>query len=233
MTSQENLIIQGQDRYVEEKINLGSGGYKDFYITFAQGNTKLIQTFGSANTVLELYSASGTLLKSNDDGGYSNNGFLTYYFTANVQYKLRVKFKSTSTYGNTKLAITPACGAPKQGLSAITTYDDIRTAEGTSATWLTYAQPYYTRVLVFKPTVSGDYKFEIESEFDTYLYVIDPSSTASLVYNVNYNDNSGEGNNPLMTTYLTANVPYLVIYSAYNPASLTEDLDLTLRISKQ
>ena len=233
LTSEDDLIISSSTRYTEKILNLGSGGYKDFNITFNQGKTKLIQTFGNKDTVLELYSSSGTLLKSNDDGGYNNNGFLAYYFTSNTQYKLRVKFYNSSLYGTTKLAITPACGAPKQGLSAITTYDDIRSAEGTSATWLTYAQPYYTRVLVFNPTVSGDYKFEIESEFDTYLYVIDPRSTTSLVYNVNYNDDSGEGNNPLMTTYLTANVPYLVIYSAYNPASLTEDLDLTLRISKQ
>ena len=233
LTTQETISISGSARYTEKLINLGSGGYKDFHITFAKSGTKLIQTFGSKDTKIELYSASGTLLTSNDDGGYGLNALLAYYCSANTVYVVRVKFWSSSVYGNTKLAITPAFGARKTDISSITQYEDIYAVEGyTGFTWNTYAQPNYTRVITFKAPSSGNYTFEIESEFDTYVYVIDPRSSSAIVYNVNYNDDSGEDMNPLLTTYLTADVPYLIIYSAFNPSSLSETTDLTLHITK-
>ncbi len=71
-----------------------------------------------------------------------------------------------------------------------------------------------------------------EREFDTYIYVIDPRSSKLVKTNVNYNDDSGEGMNPLLTTTLEANVPYLIIYSAFNPNSLTSTQDLTVKINK-
>ena len=158
---------------------------------------------------------------------------LAYYCSANTEYVVRVKFWSSSVYGNTKLAITPAFGARKTDISSITQYEDIYAVEGyTGFTWNTYAQPNYTRVITFKAPSSGNYTFEIESEFDTYVYVIDPRSSSAIVYNVNYNDDSGEDMNPLLTTYLTADVPYLIIYSAFNPSSLSETTDLTLHITK-
>ena len=91
----------------------------------------------------------------------------------------------------------------------------------------------YDCTMVFRYIVptSGDYTFTITSDFDTYMYVIDPRSSELLVLNVNYNDDSGEGMNPLITTHLDAGVPYLIIFSAYNPHSVPESGDTTLTIS--
>lgn len=233
LTVNKNLSIASYDRYTESQVKLDKGGYCDYTVTFSKNGTKLIQTFGTKDTKIELYSSSGTLLASDDDDGYSLNSLISYYCSTNVEYKIRVKFYSSSVYGETKLAITPAYGARKTDISSITKYEDIYAVEGyTGFTWNTYAQPNYTRVITFKAPSSGNYKFEIESEFDTYVYVIDPRSSSVIVYNVNYNDDSGEGMNPLLTTYLDANVPYLIIYSAYNPGSLAETTDLTLHITK-
>jgi hypothetical protein len=38
--------------------------------------------------------------------------------------------------------------------------------------------------------------------------------------------------NPLLTKKLEAGIPYLVIYSAFNPSSLSETKDLTVKIYK-
>lgn len=234
LTTKEELTIYGHARYTEKIIHLGAGGYKDFSVTFRQSGTQLIQTFGDKDTVIELYSSSDSLLTRNDDGGYKLNGLLTYYFQAGVKYKIRVRLFGSSTYGDTKLAITPACGVRKTDKTSITNYEDIYAVENyTAYNWGTYAEPNYTRVITYKTASSGSYNFEIESNFDTYIYVIDPRSNTAITENVNYNDDGGEGLNPSLTTHLNADVPYLIIYCAYNPSTLTETMDLTLKIRKQ
>lgn len=67
---------------------------------------------------------------------------------------------------------------------------------------------------------------------DTYMYVIDPRSSSELVSGNNFNDDSGTGLNPLITTNLTAGVQYLIIYSMYNPNSLTGEVGFGLVINK-
>ena len=233
LTVNKNLNITASNRYTESQVKLDKGGYCDYTVTFATSGYKLIQTFGTRDTKIELYSASGTLLTNNDDGGYSLNSLIKYYCSANTEYTIRVKFWSSSTYGETKLAITPAYGALNSDSSDLTTYEDIYAITTyTGYTWGTYAQKNYVRVITYTPPSSGSYTFTIESEFDTYIYVIDPRSSELVKINVNYNDDSGEGMNPLLTTTLEANVPYLIIYSAYNPNSLTETQNLTVKINK-
>lgn len=234
LTVNKNLTISASNRYTESQVKLDKNRYCDYTVTFSKSGTKLIQTFGTKDTIIELYSSSGTLLASDDDDGYSLNSLISYYCSANVKYKIRVKFYNADVYGETKLTITPAYGAHKTNISSITKYEDIYAVEGyTGFTFNTYAQPNYTRVITYKAPTSGNYIFEIESDFDTYIYVIDPRSSSLIVYNVNYNDDSGEGSNPLMTTYLDANIPYLIVYSAYNPSSLSATTDLRLHITKK
>lgn len=229
----QTINIPASNRYTEKIVNLQPGQYIEYKVTFATSGTKLIQSFGNKDARIYVYNSSGTLLTSDDDSGYSLNALLSYYFSKNVEYTIKVQFYNSNVSGQIKLAITPAYGVYNSEASSITRYEDIHTVEGcTGYTWNTYAQPNYTRVITFKAPTSGNYKIEIESEFDTYVYVIDPRSNSAIVYNVNYNDDSGEGMNPLLTTYLEANIPYLIIYSAYNPSSLAETTDLTLHITK-
>lgn len=75
------------------------------------------------------------------------------------------------------------------------------------------------------------YTATIISDFDTFVYVIDPTSTDILVAGVNYDDDSGSGLNPLLTSYLLTGTPYLIVFSAYSPLELTETKSLTLRIA--
>ena len=194
----------------------------------------MIQTFGTKDTVIEVYASDGALVAVNDDGGYKLNSLLNLYVSENTVYTVRVKFYSSSTYGEIKLAVAPAHGELSNGVAALDDYEDIYAAKNyTGFTWLAYAYPGQVSAITFTAPTSGVYSFTIESDFDTYIYVIDPRSTDGIVNNTHYNDNSGEGNNPLLTVELTAGIPYLIVYSAKNPGALAEIKNLTVQIYKE
>ena len=191
----------------------------------------MIQTFGTKDTKIEIYSANGTLLTSDDDSGYGLNALKSYYFAANTRYRIRVKFYSGSVYGTTKLAITPSNG--QYSTSTLSSYEGIYSISGrTSFSSKLYAEPNSTKIMTFTPSSAGSYTFKIDSSADTYIYVIDPRTNTTLIRGQHYDDDSGEGLNTLLTTNLTAGIPYLIIYSTYNPGSLTSRVDLTLAVKK-
>lgn len=130
--------------------------------------------------------------------------------------------------------MTPAFGALNSDVDLLETYEDIYSIESyTSFNWNTFAQPGYTRVITFTPPSDGTYKFEITSEFDTYIYVLDPRSYEMIEKGIDDDDDDdGDVLNALLEIELEEDVPYLIIYSAYNPNSLSEQKDLTLKISK-
>ena len=79
---------------------------------------------------------------------------------------------------------------------------------------------------------SGSYRFAIESDFDTYIYVFDPRSARLMVNNTDYQDDYEDNYNPALEKELNAGVPYYVIVSAYNPGSITEISHLDLVITR-
>ncbi len=225
LSTQEILpTIFGSTRYMEKVFNLSAGGYKDFYVTFGTSGNKVLQTFGTKDTKLELYSASGALLASDDDDGYSSNALLSYNFTAGVQYKIRVKFYSTQQSGTTKLAIVPA--------PSVNSYEDIYDLNDYTMglTW-NFSQNN-VRLLTYTYSTTRDLTMHVDSEVDTYLYIIDPRSTdvirsasidspdSTKGYNNLYNDDIDGANdrNSQITKTFEAGVPYLVMVSAYNPS---------------
>lgn len=233
LTIHKDLETLPNNKYTEYLLKLDKKGYCDFTVTFAASGSKLIQTFGTKDTVIELYDYDGTLLASNDDGGYNRNAFIQHTFWVKREYTIRVKFYKDSIYGTTKLSIIPAYGALNSNSTKLSTYEDIYAIKNsTNFTWNSFAEQNYTRVITYTPPSTGKYTFEIQSDFDTYIYVIDPRSTSTIVKNVNYNDDDGEGLNPLLTTSLSADIPYLIIYSAFNPKLLTQKSDLTVKIRK-
>lgn len=219
-------------RYLERLCYIPCGEYEEYTVTFATAGSKTIQTFGEYDTKLELYSASGTLLASNDDSGYSLNALIRYYTSANTTYVIRVKFYSSSKFGETQLAITPAYGALSSDVTILSSYEDIYSINTTTYTWTSFAEQNYTRMVRFIPSSNGTYTFELSSTFDNYIYVIDPRYARVQVVNVDYNDDGGSGLNAKLSKYLFSGVPYLVIYSAYNPGNANTTGELILTISK-
>lgn len=225
----ETVSISASQRYYEDKVTIGKGEYKDYYITFKSSGTKVFQTFGSKDAYLYLYDSNGNLITSNDDGGYSLNALIRYYCSANVQYKVRVKFFSSAQSGEIKLAITPSYGALKSDSSALNTYEDIYNTSSSNFTFNTFSTKGYVRLFTYTPAEKAYYTVETEGDIDTYIYLIDPRSTY-LLSSSDYNDDSGEVLNASLNKELAANIPYLIVYTRY---SLTgADSSFSLRIYK-
>lgn len=74
----------------------------------------------------------------------------------------------------------------------------------------------YTSIFILTVPTTGSYTLEIESDLDTFMYIIDPRLTGILVSNNGYNDDSGPGYNPSITRNLQKSTKYLVIVSGYN-----------------
>lgn len=231
---QANTSLSKAQRYTEKKITLTPGCYFDLYVTFNATGSKLIQTFGTKDTIIEMYSATGELLVEADkvdDNGFRFNALVRYYTYANTQYKIRIRLYDENSSGTVKIAITPARGVYDYWDEIYETYEDILNfGERTSLRWDAYCELNYTSIITFTPSKTGLYTFAITSEVDTYLYVIDPRSSDLIAFGTDYDDDSGSGTDPLLTRTLEAGIPYLVIYSGYNIANENYVGDLMLNI---
>ena len=230
LTINRTLNIGASTRYTENRVKLDKGSYCDYNINFAQGGTKLIQTFGTKDTYLELYASNGTKIlgkADTDDKGYSTNSLISYNFSADTDYKIRVRYYQSSTYGITKLSIIPTYQYQD--------YEDIYSlVDYTRGLTWSFAQNN-VKVMTYKYTSQQDLTMHVSSEVDTYLYIINPRSTdlvraASIVspnttkdFDCLYNDdiNGSMDRNSQITKTFNSNIPYLVIVSAYNPSLST------------
>lgn len=214
--------------------SLQPGQYMDYRVTFASTSRRIVQTFGTEDTYIYVYDSTGALVSSNDDGGYSSNSFINYYFNKDQQYTIRVKFYSADEAGKFKLSITPATIMVESSYTSLTSYEAIYSIDNvTSVNMSVSLYPNNTTILTFTPPVTGDYTFTIASNLDTYIYVIDPRSTEAVIRNGDFNDDDGDGQNPLLTKRLTAGVPYYIIVSTYNPGTMTSPTQVTLLVSKE
>jgi hypothetical protein len=222
---QDTLTFYSYNRIVERSVTLAPGQYIDYYITFQTAGAKIFQTFGSKDAYLELYNSSGTKLagdSTTDDAGYAMNAWRQYYCSANVQYRVRIRFWSSAQSGTIRLMVSQTNGwtnTSLQNYEAIWTYG---TGTINASTNLNY-----TNYMIFTPPSTKNYTFKTDrysadiGYIDTYLYIIDPRSaslTSAMEDGNTYNDDGGGNLQAKITTKLTAGVPYLIVVSAYNPS---------------
>ena len=156
-----------------------------------------------------------------------------YYCTAGTTYKVRVSFFSSSRAGEFMFAVTPANGVLNSGSSTLSSYEDIWAVTGyTGYTFNTWTVLNQTKFLTFTAPSSGEYTFEITSEYDTYIYVIDPRSFSMWKDDRDFNDDDGEGLNPKIVRELETGVPYLVVYSSYNIQNSSAIGNISVHIGK-
>lgn len=211
-------------RYVERSLFLAPYEKKDYIISFSTFGDKVFQTFGQKNMQLTLLDSDGEEVALDNGGGFKQNAFFSYNCQP-IEYRLRVCIADPSQFGRAKIAITPAYGVSSSSAASLDSFDDIRSFSGTSLNWHSYAQRHRTRIIAFSPSVTGDYTISLESQFDNYLYVIDPGLDRILINGTDFDDDSGDGLNAKINRRLIAERTYLIIYSQFNPSSYFTDLD--------
>lgn len=215
------INVNNRERYTERVVNLPQNNYKykDYYVKFDSPGVKIIQTFGTKDTTLTLYNESGSVLASNDDGGYLRNAFINYNANSNVKYRIRVKFYSSSESGKIKLSITPSSGL--YNTIPATKFDHIYGYGSTY--WGNYFISGQTALnssmmYIVNPQVTRTYSIRTSSYpgtqqyDDMYLYLVDPTSTELALYN----DDGGGNRQAKITSEMVAGRPYLIIISTYN-----------------
>lgn len=195
-------------------------------VTFDQAGYKVLQTFGTSDVYMSLYSSDGsTLLASNDDDGYEMNAWIYQYFSASTVYVIKIRSYSQNKSAITKLTITPSHNFIDKSYTSLSSYNSIWHIANTNNYYLTaYGEQYYSEMLTFTPTSTGTYTIALTSEFDNYLYVIDPRTTSPIAQNEDYNDDS-DGTNAKITKTLISGVRYYIVFSEFNPASAMDNLD--------
>ena len=218
------LTMLDIDRYQERVVSIPQNdySYKEINVSFDTAGNKLFQTFGSKDVKLYLFDSEYNQLKYDDDSGQGLNSLFYYNVEANKQYILRVKFYNSSNTGDVKVGITPAS-------ETYSKYEDIWTYNSTGVTFYFPATLNTTRVLTFTPTESGTYKFQTNyvfgSRVDTYLYVVDPTTTYQCLYD---DDNAGDLQ-ALITTDLVAGRTYFIVASTYNITTTSGSLSLDIK----
>jgi hypothetical protein len=145
---------------------------------------------------------------------------LSYNFSSNAPYIIRVRFWSSIITGNIKLGITPSD-------SYYSVYENIWHIKATNPGFSWASALNKTKIICFTPETSGTYQLQTSSSsgIDTYLYFIDPESTTACLYN-----DDGAGNlQALITTDLIANRRYFIVVSAYNITTSSGGMGLSIK----
>ncbi|MBR4275145.1 MAG: hypothetical protein IKQ34_03965 [Bacilli bacterium] len=207
-------------RYYERELAIAPGTQWTVTLNFPTSGLKAIQTFSNKDTELYLYNSNGTvLIDYDDDSGFSRNAYLVLDATAGVDYKLKVNFYNSQIGGMVKLSVTPfdgALGNNQTDFSAVNHFVDINTYP--NFTWGSYLTLNNSEIITWTPPGVGNYTVWLESQFDNYLYIINPNSHKPLQRNVDFNDDSN-GANASLTINTQPGIKYLIIYSQYNPSS--------------
>lgn len=226
----EVLKITASNRYTERVIDVLPNHYKEYKLTFSTSGNRVIQTFGAYTLdhdgYIELFDSNGNRLDYDDDGGYRLNSLLTYNFAANTEYTIRISFYDPEEQsGEIKLAIVKTYSYDR--------YEDIYDlVDYTMGLTWSFAQNN-VKLLTYEYSTTRELTMNVTSEVDTYLYIIDPRST-ELIQRASYtspnttkslpclynDDHDGLLDSQITKTF-DANVPYLVIVSAYNPSLAT------------
>lgn len=197
----KTINFDSNHMYVEELPVLSASGYMEFNIKFATGGNKIIQTFGAKDAYLHLYDASGTQIASNDDSGLNLNAFINYNFTANLQYRVKVRFYSSSVVGAIKVGFLPTHS------TTLTAYTSITLPMNGTYTSYTSTAQNNVQLFRFKPQTTAQYTITATALSSEHmkLYV---TKAGSVMFCVESKNTSGQAS---ISVDFNANDEYLII----------------------
>lgn len=191
----------------------------------------MIQTFGNADTKIFLYESNGnSIIESDDDDGYGLNALIYRSFQTDTEYVLKISLYSSSKSGETKLSIASIYDENNE-TDMKHRFEDFPSVKEDDYTYSSYLLTGYSRMVTWKAPESGTYQFDLTSQFDNFLYMIDPSSSTLLKKDVDYNDDS-DGTDARLTKTVTQGKTYAFICSPYNlQNSIGTNNDIVLKIT--
>ncbi|MFA5562373.1 MAG: hypothetical protein WDA00_07025 [Eubacteriales bacterium] len=213
----ETIFLAQHEPYVERVASIPPGGYIIYHITTEGAADMVAQTFGGKDTVLGLYTMVGGIpVADSDDEGYELNALFQWQSAADTSYILRVEFYNPAQSGQYRLAFTPATELLQAGSVAINQYEDILLLSNAWSHNVSMLNEIYeTKLLRFLPEEYGGlYVFEIFSDIDTMIYVIDPASSAPAQDCYEYRKIGGTGANGRLVKEVWDDIPYLIIVTA-------------------
>ncbi len=217
-------------RYAEKRVYLAPGQSVEFRMSRSMFSIMILQTFGDKGTTLQVYNNYGGLEESDSGSGYTSNAFIAHQFIMDEIYYVKLFFANSSHFGYVRFGATSALGMPAASTGGIQDYYDIRCIEDVPESFSGYTEQYYNQVLLFVPPTNGNYTISLTSDFDNYLYVIDPFLSTTIESGVHYNDDSN-GLNASITTYFYSATEYFIILSAYNPQTVESFQNITVNIT--
>jgi len=156
-----------------------------------------------------------------------NTALVNYYFNENENYKIVLRFYSSSSLGNVRVAITP---------SSYSNYDNINSLERTWSLFKTYYKNVEVNnasgeisMFLLKPAITSSFSIQTTKKndyVDTYLYYIDPrradmdkddySKAEYLKSCISNDDGAGNLQAKLSLGKHDCNIPYLIIAGTFS-----------------
>lgn len=223
--------IRNSDRYWENRINIAAGETYEMLVEFNVSGYKTLTTFGGYNSEILLYDIHGNLLGSGGDNGVDGLALLSYNFTSNTLYRIKVSYDLATHYGITKLAIFPVSENYANIESILLSPMD--SSGGHTGILNT------NEMLIIRTSLPQDrtITFTADCEFDSFIYVIDAWASQAISNSPDtfssYDDDSAGNGQATITKHLDGYVDYIIILCAYNPQTqsgfyyLTFDVTLT------
>ena len=211
------------DGYTEKVIVLGSDEQMSLKFRMPASETLLVQTFGSKETVIDLYE-NNNYVETFYGCGYDKNVLFTYDFKKDKEYTLKIWLIGDYCFGATKLVIIPYSLNLNE---TVNTYGDIYSLSNcTSFKLHSFAIDAKADINAFTPLQTNKYSFTIEGievKSDYFkISVIDPRSAQQCIeysidfpnYTINEYALSICGTGVAFNKFLTENVPYFVTVDA-------------------
>ncbi|MBE6536391.1 MAG: M4 family metallopeptidase [Ruminococcaceae bacterium] len=225
-----NINIGDDEPYKELDIYLSQGQLAKINITFASQGTRVIQTFGTKDTLMYLKDENGNLLAITEDEGYEYNCFLSYDFEANTSYTLEVEFYLGYETGNLKMLIVSSF--------YYSSYEEISMG-GEALNTLSGALIDNKSIMIrYKLPYTQTIEITIQAAFLVDIYIIDPTTTSDMVLQsyLQWIDvvDGEEIYKTSVTFTVSPNIPYLMVLCPNDPLNDSGNFSLTLtKLSSQ
>lgn len=212
-------ITVGDINYYEKEFTVFEDSKFTFNISFETSGYRLIQTLGNSDTTMRLYYLYGnSCLHIDYDSGFYDNSMLYMYFQSNSSYRLEINVDNGNYVDFIKLVIIPTLGDLASNSINFEAVEDINQIPIGNTYYSTVLNDGYSTILLWRPVVSGYYEILLSSIFDNELYVIDPTSSTEIRYDIDYNydycideDNGTYIDNAGLNRYYDSYITYLIV----------------------